>query len=202
MVLPIIGGVALLAGLRTIALKAIPFIRPIATKVVKGISKKFFGSPLRATATITAGSFLAGTPTARKALVKIPTQLPKIAIEKGRQFETAITKEKIKEPKGKVAKALEVGGAAGLVAAGTVLAAKAIKKRKREKEAVIAQLPKPVPAIPAIAALPVTPEGVVGKEPMKAIIAPAAVEEPKPRKRAVKPQAVPSIINQIQISTV
>ena len=179
-----------LVALGGLAIRLAPRIIPVIKAVAKKITIK------RAVVGLVVTGAALESPALRKALVKTPTAPFKVGKVIGAKFETAIEKEIKKKPKGKVQKALEIGGIAGIATAATIVGVKALKKRK---EKVIAALPVPIAEIPALAAAPITPVPI-GKAPMKAIVTPAAVEVPTVKKRAVRRRVSPLVINQIQIS--
>lgn len=159
--------------------------------------------------TILAGAAIE-SPQIRQALKKTPTAPFVLGKVLGAEFETRVEKEKRKEPKGKVQKALEIGGLGAIAGVGAILATKEIKKRlKKRKEkipvsvtppTVITEFPAPVGTalVPSTAgALP------IGALPA-AIEVPAAIKEPikrKARRKVAMPSLNPVFVNQIQIST-
>jgi len=153
------------------------------------------------------GTFVAGaalqSPTILGAIKKAPTAPFRLGGRIGREFETRVEKEVRKEPKGAVQKALEIGGITGIVGAGALIGAKALKRRK-VREVFKAEVPTPLLAAPLAApALPVRAE-VVPATITPAIATPGAVtEKPKKRKKISTPRErglSPVFINQIQIS--
>jgi len=195
MVLPILAGLGLAVArfaprIIPIARRAVPFARRAISKItVKRaiIGSLIFGAALE-------------SPSIRQALKKTPTAPFKVGKAIGAKFETAVEREVKERPKGKVRKALEIGGIAGIAGAGAVLGARALRARAR-RERDIAVLPSEASVIPALRAGPIVPAPGIGAAPQKAIITPAAIEVPKKKKRPIKRQqrVSPLIINQIQI---
>ncbi len=170
----------------------------LALQAIKGgipVAGKFlFGSPKRALITTAAAGILQASPIVRKTAFKTISDPTAGGRAIGGFIERTIGKEVRRKPKGAVQKALELGGAGGLVAAGAVLGIKALKKRK-------GAITQAVPLL-AAPALPLQAQ-VVPATIIPAIATPGAVKE-KPKKakriRSQKAGLSPVFINQIQIS--
>jgi len=184
MVLPLVFG-----AIRTAALRFAPSILPFAKKVATTIGGFVVKKPIKTSAILIGGGFLAASPTARQTVLTAPKSLVETGRAAGTRFETSIEREDETTP---IGKALKIGGTAGLVAAAGLIAARSLKKR-REAGAIAAS---PVTAIPTI---PTTP-GAIATVPSVVTPLGAITPKPKPKRRAQrKPSTAPVFINQIQI---
>lgn len=196
MVIPLLAGIGLLAA------RFAPRIIPLATRAIRFFAAK----PLkRVVAPIAITGFVAGAPTAREALFRSPVSLFKTTKRAGQRFETALEEEAKKQPKGAVQKALEIGGIAGIAAAGGIIAARKI--RRQRAIAGVAAVTVPSLAIPPTVSqlVPAQAGALPAGQLPAAIEVPTAVREPVKVKRKAPirkptPSLNPVFINQIQVS--
>ena len=188
-----------LSALRTavtrLAPTILPFVKTTLSKVTSFVVKK----PIKTSALLLGGGFLAASPTARKTLLTAPKSLIETGQIAGAKFETAV--EADREPDSGISKALKIGGTAGLIAAGAILAKRAIKK-KAAASAIAASpvqqsVARSVETLPSTAQAPLLSGG--GITPIGAVT-PVKSKVLKPRRAAQKRRESPVFINQIQIS--
>lgn len=117
----------LLAAIGARAATLAPRLLPLTAKVVKFFAAK----PIKRIALpLVAIPFLKASPTALKTAIRGPKGLTEIGTKLGTEFETRVEKQVVKEPKGAVQKALEVGGVAGIAGAAAILGAKKLRERR------------------------------------------------------------------------
>jgi len=204
MVLPFLVGLGIVA--RAALPRLLPRILPFARRAVSRIGGFVVRKPIKTSAILLGGGFIAASPTARRTILTAPKSLVQTGQLAGARFETAIESE---EPTSRVSRALKIGGTAGLIATAGVLASRAIRKKR---EATVARVP-----VAAIAASPIegTPLPVISAAPSVTrrapngavpstvgAVEPEVVPKAKRRRRVPsKPLIAPVFVNQIQIST-